>query len=77
NLQEEANVLIFPDLTSGNIAYKLLSKLGNATAIGPILMGVRQPVNLLQYATSTVEDIVNMTAITVLEAQQKAGQSPS
>ncbi|MFQ6613896.1 MAG: NADP-dependent malic enzyme, partial [Fidelibacterota bacterium] len=71
-LQEEANVLIFPDLTSGNIAYKLLSKLANATAIGPILMGIRQPVNLLQYASSSVEDIVNMTAITVLEAQEMA-----
>jgi len=74
NLQEEANVLIFPDLTSGNIAYKLLSKLANATAIGPILMGIRQPVNLLQYASSTVEDIVNMTAITVLEAQELAAR---
>ncbi len=68
-LQEEANVLIFPDLTSGNIAYKLLSQLANAAAIGPILMGISKPVNLLQFATSTVEDIVNMTAITVLEAQ--------
>lgn len=68
-LQTEANVLIFPELTSGNIAYKLLSKLADATAIGPILMGLSKPVNLLQFATSTVEDIVNMTAITVLEAQ--------
>lgn len=68
-LQEEANVLIFPDLTSGNIAYKLLQKLGNATAIGPILMGTRKAVNLLQFASSTVEDIVNMTAITALEAK--------
>lgn len=70
-LQTEANVLIFPDLTSGNIAYKLLSKLGDATAIGPILMGFSNPINLLQFAASTVEDIVNMTAITVLEAQAK------
>jgi len=70
-LQNEANVLIFPDLTSGNIAYKLLSKLGDATAIGPILMGFSNPINLLQFATSTVEDIVNMTAITVLESQKK------
>lgn len=68
-LQEEANTLIFPDLNSGNIAYKLLETLGNATAIGPILMGLEKPVNLLQFAASTVKDIVNMTAITVLDAQ--------
>ncbi|NOZ04026.1 MAG: NADP-dependent malic enzyme [FCB group bacterium] len=68
-LKSEANVLIFPDLTSGNIAYKLLYKLSNATAIGPILVGLSKPVNLLQFAASTVEDIVYMTAITVLDAQ--------
>ncbi len=67
-LQEEANTLIFPDLNSGNIAYKLLKTLGKATAIGPILMGLEKPVNLLQFASSTVDDIVNMTAITVLDA---------
>lgn len=70
-LKSEANVLIFPNLTSGNIAYKLLSKLGGAKAIGPILMGLNKPVHLLQYAASTVEEIVNMTAITVLDAQEK------
>ena len=68
-LKSEANVLIFPDLTSGNIAYKLLLKLSNATAIGPILVGLSRPVNLLQFAASTVQDIVYMTAITVLDAQ--------
>lgn len=70
-LKSEANILIFPSLTSGNIAYKLLSKLGGAKAIGPILMGLNRPVHLLQYAASTVEEIVNMTAITVLDAQEK------
>jgi len=68
-LQTEANVLIFPDLMSGNTAYKLLTQLGGATAIGPILMGMSKPVHLLQAFASTVEEIVNMTAITVLDAQ--------
>jgi len=70
-LQKEANVLIFPDLTAGNIAYKLLAKLANATAIGPVLMGFSKPVNLLQFGTSTVEDIVHMAAITALDAQTR------
>jgi malate dehydrogenase (oxaloacetate-decarboxylating)(NADP+) len=68
-LKSEANVLIFPELTSGNIAYKLLYRLGGAKPIGPILVGLSKPVQLLQFAASTVEDIVNMTAITVLDAQ--------
>jgi malate dehydrogenase (oxaloacetate-decarboxylating)(NADP+) len=68
-LKSEANVLIFPDLMSGNSAYKLLSQLGGATAIGPILMGLSKPVHLLQMFSSTVEDIVNMTALTVVDAQ--------
>jgi len=69
-LKKAANVLICPDLTSANIAYKLLGKLGGATAIGPILMGIRKPVYLL---TPGVEanDIVNMTAMAVVEAQQQ------
>lgn len=71
-LQEEANVLIFPDLTSGNIAYKLLKVLANAAAIGPILLGLGKPVHLLQHADSSVEDVVNMTAITVVDAQAVA-----
>lgn len=69
DLDEEANVLICPELTSGNISYKLLAELGNATKIGPILMGLNKPVHLLQFAVSTVDDIVNMTAITVIDAQ--------
>ena len=68
-LQEEANVLIFPDLTSGNIAYKLLKQLADAKAIGPILLGLSKPVHLLQFSESTVEDVVNMTAIAVNDAQ--------
>ncbi len=64
-----ANVLIFPGLTSGNIAYKLLKRLGGAEAIGPILMGMKKPVHLLQVGSSDVKDVVNMTAIAVVDAQ--------
>jgi malate dehydrogenase (oxaloacetate-decarboxylating)(NADP+) len=69
SLRGAANVLIFPDLTSANIAYKLLARLGGATAIGPILLGIRKPVYLL-VPGSDVNDIVNMTAMAVFEAQQ-------
>lgn len=65
---EGANTLIFPDLASGNIAYKLLQEIGGAEAIGPILMGMRKPVHVLQLGSS-VRDIVNMVAIAVVEAQ--------
>jgi malate dehydrogenase (oxaloacetate-decarboxylating)(NADP+) len=58
-----ANVLIFPNLSSANIAYKLLRELGGATAVGPVLVGLSKPVNALALG-STVEDIVNMAAIT-------------
>jgi malate dehydrogenase (oxaloacetate-decarboxylating)(NADP+) len=67
-LQGAANVLIFPDLTSANTAFKLLARLGGATAIGPLLIGMRKPVYLLQN-TSDVNDVVNMTAMAVMEAQ--------
>ncbi|HEX3036489.1 MAG TPA: phosphate acetyltransferase [Thermodesulfobacteriota bacterium] len=68
-LKGEANVLIFPDLQSGNIAYKLMQKLGDAEAIGPILMGMKKPVHVLQRGCE-VKDIVNMAAIAVVEAQE-------
>ncbi|MBI4418772.1 MAG: NADP-dependent malic enzyme [Ignavibacteriales bacterium] len=73
-LTKPANVLICPDLTSANIAYKLLGKLGGATAIGPILMGIRKPVYLLAPGVE-VADIVNMTAMAVVEAQQQSDSS--
>ncbi len=70
-LKEEANVLIFPNLSSANIAYKLLTKLGGATAIGPILVGMRRPVHVLQRG-SDVQEIVNMTAVAVVDAQGRS-----
>lgn len=68
-LKSKANVLIFPDLNSGNIAYKLIWRLGNADVIGPILMGLNKPVHVLQKGVD-VNDIVNMSAIAVVEAQE-------
>jgi malate dehydrogenase (oxaloacetate-decarboxylating)(NADP+) len=63
-----ANTLIFPDLASGNIAYKLVQEIGGAEAIGPILMGMRKPVHVLQLGSS-IREIINMVAIAVVEAQ--------
>ena len=64
DLKGPANVLIFPDLDAGNIAYKLLTAFGGAEAVGPILLGMREPVTVLSQ-TSPVETIVHMAAITV------------
>ena len=69
-LKGAANLLICPDLTSANIAYKLLARLGGATAIGPILLGIRKPVYLLVPGCD-VTDIVNITAMAVFESQQQ------
>ncbi|MBV5339387.1 MAG: NADP-dependent malic enzyme [Deltaproteobacteria bacterium] len=68
-LKTNANILIFPDLNSGNICYKLLHHLGGAEAIGPILMGMNKPVHVLQRGDN-VDDIVNMAAIAVVDAQK-------
>jgi malate dehydrogenase (oxaloacetate-decarboxylating)(NADP+) len=68
SLTGSANVLIFPDLASANIAYKLLQRLSDAEATGPILEGMAKPVHILQRGDD-VRDVVNMTAIAVLEAQ--------
>jgi len=64
DLRGAANVLIFPDLDAGNIAYKLLAAFGGAQAVGPILLGMREPVTVLSQ-NSSVETIVHMAAITV------------
>ena len=66
-LTGSANVLIFPNLSAGNIAYKLIERLTDATVIGPILMGMKKPIHVLQ-RDSSVEDIINMSAIAVVEA---------
>ena len=70
-LKGDANVFIFPDLQSGNIAYKLLHKLGGAEQIGPILMGMKKPVHILQRGDA-VADIINMAAVAVVDAQEYA-----
>ena len=67
-----ANVLVFPNLESGNIAYKLLQELGGAEAVGPILLGLNKPVHVLQLGSS-VREIVNMVTIAVVDAQSKQG----
>jgi malate dehydrogenase (oxaloacetate-decarboxylating)(NADP+) len=72
-----ANTLIFPNLESGNIAYKLLQEIGGAEAVGPILLGLKKPVHVLQLGSS-VREIVNMITIAVVDAQAKAeGSKPT
>ncbi|WP_053978118.1 NADP-dependent malic enzyme [Mangrovimonas xylaniphaga] len=67
---KKVNTLIFPNLEAANITYKLLKELNQADSIGPIMMGMRKPVHILQLEAS-VDEIVNMTAIAVIDAQQK------
>ena len=74
-LTEAANVLIAPSLEAGNIAYKLLWRLGGCETIGPILMGFSKPVHVLQRGCE-VNDIVNMTALAVVEAQAVSPAPP-
>lgn len=64
-----ANVLVFPNLDAANIAYKLMARIGQATVIGPILMGMKKPIHILQRG-ATVDDIINVTSIAVVEAQR-------
>ena len=73
---EPANTLIFPNLDSGNSAYKILQEIGGAEAVGPILIGMKKPVHILQLGSS-VREIVNMVTIAVVDAQSKEGEVSS
>lgn len=68
--EKGANTFIFPNLAAGNISYKLLMEIGGAEAIGPVLLGMKKPVHILQQGSS-VREIVNMAAIAVVDAQTK------
>lgn len=70
-VDEDVNVLIFPNLTSGNVAYNLLIEIGGADAIGPILLGLKKPVHVLQLGSS-VRSIINMALVAVVDAQLKS-----
>ncbi len=69
-VDENVNVLIFPNLTAGNVAYNLLKEIGGSDAVGPILLGLKKPVHVLQLGSS-VRNIVNMALIAVVDAQVK------
>lgn len=69
-VDKKVNTLIFPTLAAGNIAYKLMQEMGNAEAIGPVLIGMKKPVHILQLGSS-VREIVNMVTIAVIDAQAK------
>jgi malate dehydrogenase (oxaloacetate-decarboxylating)(NADP+) len=69
SLKQPANVFVFPDLDSANIAYKLLQRIGGLTAVGPILMGLSRPVHVL-HRTLDVNEIVDMAAVAVVDAQK-------
>ncbi len=67
---QKVNTLVFPNLDSANSNYKLLSEINNAESIGPIMMGMNKPAHILQLGSS-VEEIINMAAVAVIDAQQK------
>src|ERR1051325_8454516 len=69
-VDKKVNTLIFPNLTSGNIAYKMMQEIGGAEAIGPILLGTKKPAHILQLGSS-VREIVNMVTIAVVDAQAR------
>ena len=69
-INKKVNTLIFPNLASGNIAYKMMQEIGGAEAIGPILLGTKKPVHILQLGSS-VREIVNMITIAVVDAQSR------
>ena len=72
-LRDKPNVLIFPNLDAANIAYKLMWRMGNAEAFGPILLGMAHPIHVLQRG-SEAADVLNLTALAVVDAQEHAGR---
>ena len=74
-VDQEVNTLIFPNLAAGNVAYNLLKEVGGADAIGPILLGLKKPVHVLQLGSS-VRSIVNMAIVAVIDAQTKSKIPP-
>ncbi len=68
---QQVNTLIFPNLSAGNIAYKLMQEIGGAEAIGPLLLGMKKPVHVLQLGSS-VREIVNMVTLAVVDAQNRS-----
>ena len=68
--EEQANTLIFPNLESGNLAYKLIQEVSEADSIGPVLVGMKKPVHILQLGC-TVREIINMVTLSVVDAQIK------
>jgi malate dehydrogenase (oxaloacetate-decarboxylating)(NADP+) len=73
-IDKDVNTLVFPNLAAGNIAYNILKELSNADAIGPVLLGLKKPVHVLQLGSS-VRSIVNMALIAVIDAQIKCRNS--
>ena len=74
-VDQDVNTLIFPNLAAGNVAYNLLKEVGGADAIGPILLGLKKPVHVLQLGSS-VRSIYNMTLVAVIDAQLKCKSVP-
>jgi malate dehydrogenase (oxaloacetate-decarboxylating)(NADP+) len=75
-VDQDVNTLIFPNLAAGNVAYNLLKEVGGADAIGPILLGLKKPVHVLQLGSS-VRSIYNMTLVSVIDAQLKCKSHPT
>jgi len=75
-VDQEVNTLVFPNLAAGNIAYNLLKEVGGADAIGPILLGLKKPVHVLQLGSS-VRNIYNMALVAIVDAQIKCKNVPS